>query len=257
MKDTIALITALLFSLSISVMSVARADEPEMNEIDRLAIVALEAPPLNIPPGIAVTMNPNATFGSAGGAILFGILLMAEAPEAAERAGAASNSIEELLSETDVWLPTKVLAEEVHAQLAEAQYEYVVVDPMVHPIPGLENRSYTYLMENWFRPIRSWYRSNPSEVNYMGIPEDVDLVIEIGVSNYSYMNPKMNLQVHMRLVDPKTKELLRKTRKWKYFKMGKPEEAFANEGELFKETFTYWGGQLINAELVKMKLVQK
>jgi len=63
MKEYIALITALLFSSSISVVSVARADEPEMNEIDRLAIVAIEAPPLNIPPGIGVTMNPNVAFG--------------------------------------------------------------------------------------------------------------------------------------------------------------------------------------------------
>jgi hypothetical protein len=223
-----------------------------------MAIVAIEAPPLGVAANFrpTVAMYPEMAYGSAGGALLFGVLIASEAPEAAKSAGAASKSIEELLSETDAWLPTKVLAEEVGVQLTNKLYGYVVVDPAVRAIPGVKDRTYTLFMENWMAPIRSWYGSNPSEVDYAGVPQDVDAVVEVGISNYEFHGKSMLLQVHLRLVNSTTRKVLGRSRKWKDFKIGVSEEAFANEGEVFKERFSYWGSQLISDALLDMNMVQ-
>jgi hypothetical protein len=257
MQHRIFRVFAMVCLLGGCVASGLRVNDEALHPADRLAVVAIEAPPLTVTPKLNTVVFPGMVRGSGGGALLFGILFATDAPRAIKEAEAASKSIEELLSKTEPWLPTSVLAEEVRVQLTEKQHRHVVVDPAVQFIPGVKKRTYTLFMENWMGPIRDWYNSSPSEVNYGGVPEDVVAVLEIGVLNYEVTGNTLLLQVLLRLVDPETKEVLGRARSWKQIKIGRPEEAFANEAEIFKERFAYWGSQLVANALIKMNLVHQ
>ena len=234
-----------------------RANEATVARIDNMAIVPIEAPPLIAPKKILFAGLEQMAYGSAGGAVLYGILFAMDAPEATARSGRQSASIEQLLSKTDPWLPTMILAQAAQKSLSDHGYDAVTVDVVVREIPGVADRSYTFYMENWLGPIRSWYASEPSEVDYAGVADDASNVLEIGILNYEVTGSQLLLQVMMKLVDPRTRTVVARSREWKSFEIGDPDVAFANEGRTFKEKFAYWGEQLVGQALVTMNLIDE
>ena len=118
-------------------------------------IVAMEAPPLGVPPGFSSAWTAGAigTFGpGAGIAALLGILI--ESPAASQKGGEKSRSLQTALDANQTWVPTAVLANEVQAQLAAGRITATLL-PGIKPIPGVDDRGYTVAMENWLGPIRA------------------------------------------------------------------------------------------------------
>jgi hypothetical protein len=251
------ILCALLF-LTGCVASGVTADKSSVQEMDIFQVIALEPPPLGMPSNVAKTtvgIHPEMAYGNLGGAVLFGILLAVEAPESAAARGEASESVEQLLSQEDAWIPTIILARLVQEELAAKGFRVAELDSGTAPIPSMEDRSYTFMMENWMAPIRQWYGSNPSEIEYARPEGPIDGVIEVGISNYEYAGKSLLLQVMVRLINPETKHVVARSRKYKQFDVGRPEEAFANQGLAFKSEFETRGKELIRKALDDMGLI--
>jgi hypothetical protein len=250
----------LIMLISACVAGPKSVDQRTVSEIQNVLVVALEPKPLEAPAlrnsSSTVAMFPEIAYGSAGGAVLFGILLASEAPEATTVAEAASKTAEQLLSESDPWLPTIVLAGQARDHLLEGGIAKAAVDSDVRPIPSLEDRSITFLMSNWYGPIKKWYGSDPTELDYSNIPDDVDAVLEVGLSGYTYPHSEVYLTVFLRLVEPETKSVIARTTKYTDYKVGRPEEAFADNGLIFKERFASSGGELIRKCLASIGLIE-
>lgn len=251
----------LVMLLSACVAGPKSVDLKAVSQIEKVLVVALEPTPLEAPALLnsksTVAMFPEMAYGSAGGAVLFGILLASEAPEATSAKEGASRTAEQLLSESDPWLPTIVLAGLARDHLLEGGIGRAAVDPDVRPIPGLEDRSISFLMLNWGRPIGKWYGSDLTELDYSSIPDDVDAVLEVALANYTYPHSEGYLTVYLRLVDPETKAVLARTTKYTDYKVGRPQEAFADNGLIFKERFASSGGELIRKCLASIGLIEK
>ena len=110
------------------------------------------------------------------------------------------------------WMPTAGLAR-LAAQLlqrAGTREAFVVAGYAQLPV---EDRSVTGNMENWDGPVRpGTTRRCP-----LGVPR-ADAILEVGVSNYEFgdpiapVRPRLVLQVHVKLSDPTTKQVLGRAR---------------------------------------------
>ena len=125
------------------------------------------------------------------------------------------------------------------------------------PIPGIENRNYTLYGENWMRPVRAWYNSDKSSIDYAALGADSgDVVVEIALANYSvFIKPYLLIQVMVKLVDPSNKAILGRCRRWAKPEIGKLDDALAENGKRFKKAFTLTGSELIKQCITDLRLV--
>jgi hypothetical protein len=256
-------ILRLLSLATIQCLLVFAAGEAAQAEggLQAIHIMPIEPKPLEAAafrdPDATVAMFPEVAFGSAGGAVLYGILVASKVPEATTAAQVASASAEQLLAAGEPWIPTIVLAEQARKHLEDAGQVKTSLSSGYAMIPGLEDRSITFLMSNWYKPFKIWYRSDPSNLDYTSVPNGTDAVLEVGLSGYTYPHSEVYIVVWLRLVDAETQEILAKAKSYKSYKVGRPAEAFADNGKVFKEKFAEVGGELVRKCLVKLRLLGK
>lgn len=230
----------------------------------KILVVPIEPPPLHLPPGGSSTAEifrtaqglswiPDQSTQTIGntGAMLFGILMLAKLPEAAQRSAKVSKNLEEMLSDEEAWIPTFVLAREVSNRITSLSSHDVVVAQNIYKIPGVERRENTWHMENWLGPIRNWYNQKNSPFNYTEqVFQKTDYVLEVGLLNYEIApGNRLVVQVLLKLIDPRTGGVLGRTRNWAYPKYGAIQELFDNEGKGFKKLFTETGVILVAKSL--------
>lgn len=240
-----------------------------VREMEKLQVLALEPPPLEIPQQITlqtaqIAMLPKPTIGAARAVgVVSGILILIEASSlrdapAAPETLAKSKTIEGVLRSNEIWIPTNVLADEATRQIA-ATGRSVVCVPGVQLIPGVVNRDYTLLNENWMRPIRNWYNSDISSFNYASLGADkADAVLEVALVSYSVaIEKRLLVQVAVKLINPSTGKTVGRARYWDNTVMGSLDEALSDDGKGFKQLFAQTGSKLINKCLHDLGLIQK
>jgi hypothetical protein len=223
--------------------------------LKKVQIVALEPPPLEIPQQIvlqsALIANlPKPTIGAARFVgVVSSILVIVEATSSVNAPASAetvdkSNKIESLIRGNEIWIPTRVLADEATNQIA-ATGRSVVCVPGVQLIPGVTIRDYTLFNENWLRPIRDWYNSDTSSFNYASLGADKsDAVLEVALVNYSVaLENRLLVQVMVKLVDPLTGKTIGRERDWDNPKIGNLDEALSDNGKRFKQVFAQTGSK--------------
>ncbi len=226
----------------------------------RLEVVAMEAPPLRVPPhfeSAVLGFLPKYPIEAARvGGVVTSVMVLAEMPAAGRRAGAASKKLEELLSRGEPWAPTRSLAREAAALLTAAGKPQVSVQAQLEPIPDLANREYTFWGENWSGPIRAWYRQTESTVPYQAGAEKVDAVVEVGLCNYEITSDnKLLLQVMVKVVDPASRVVRGRARASAHPALGALDQAFADGGRRFKEIFQRTGKELLAQCFKEMGLI--
>jgi hypothetical protein len=220
--------------------------------VSTLIIVPLESPPLSVNAGLsfggALGMNTgigltyvgDATAASAGRALILvsGIAMLATLPEQARQAATASTEAESLLNSRVAWQPTVALASTAQALLTEAGVGNVQVSEEIRPIPGVQNRTRTFTMHNWYGPVKDWYALDSSPFTYTPpeVPADAR-VLEVGLGNYELSNGMLFVYVNTKLVDPVTGRTIAKARKYVYPDPGDLDALFAGDASGFKRAF--------------------
>lgn len=231
----------------------------EVANIKRVHIVAMEAPPLGVPPYFQQISGFGGSITAARGIGIFNtIAILVQMPEESRRGGEVSQSLTAAMNSRDAWIPTVFLAKEVRAQL-EAIGIAGTVDPEINVLPNVQDRSYTVFMENWLAPIRAWYGDPGLVSDYSRVPfEQKTTVIEVGILNYEITSERLLLQVLIKMIDPYSGRVIGRVRADNSFSqpdLAPLEDVFANDADRFKKTFSTTGRELVKKCLVELGLM--
>ncbi len=255
--------------MSSGCMSAAiKTSSETLRGIRKIAVVPMEAPPLEVPRSIAagplaragahlLYLDPEGTigFGTVVGVMVFGIFMLVEWPLAPPESAKVAKSVDGMLESADAWKPTVVLAEEAAARIAAAGRHEVLTVRTLTKYPGIANRGRTVFLENWMAPMRDWYNRDISPVDYRAYKgQGVDAILEVGLLNYSLYGDHLILQVMLRLVDPGTGKVLGRARQTDLVRIERPDSLFDEDGKPFKELFAELGGKLVASGLITIGL---
>ncbi len=213
----------------------------------QIVIVPVEPPPL-IAPGLAArpvgaelgllaTLPESAA--QPGGRILAsvgGIVMLIQAA-AAGRSTGEPRRLDDVLADPATWLPTRALANEAAARLREDSARTVIMTTKYLRLP-VGDRAMTWHMENWYKPIRAWFNDDNAGVGYEELVTDHGVILEIGLITYEWHGPYFWAQVLMKVVDPRTGQVIGRARHFTgRRKVGPFEEVLANDVAPLKEIF--------------------
>src|SRR6185369_4980219 len=234
----------------------------DLRNIRTIKVVAMEAPPLEVPPSpsgatlfgasASMVLIPEQSLQNGGriGVMVAGILMLADLPEAMRKAAKTAVTIDSLLVNGDAWLPTVVLVQEAARQIAAAGRPDVAVRAGLQSLPGIQNRERTFFGENWQEPLRNWYDEDSSRSDYRPLRQQgIDAVVEVGLLNYALYQDTLIVQVCLKLVDPATGRVLGRGRATDYLKTMELATIFADNGRQFKEMFSTLGNRLLTKNL--------
>ncbi len=245
------------------VASQVKPSPGDLDRVKKLAVVAMEAPPLGMAPwmvrrlplhpSVIPYVLPDPQTGSpqpagfvAAGIFMFGALVIADA-----ELRRISVPLDDALAREDAWIPTVVLAQEVVDRLASQGGFEVMTMPGFRKIPGVTFHGRTVFMENWLAPIRAWYNNDTSPLDYSDLgKEQVDAVLEVGILNYEIASGDLFVvQVVLKLVDPRSGKVLGRAREAAYPEVKSPEKIFAGDAQRFKELFAQTAAPLVASSL--------
>jgi hypothetical protein len=238
-----------------------RPSSDNISKIQQIAVVPMEAPPLEIPPWLAtnsmlgvnpllVTIPQTAMdVGGPVGVMVSGILILIELPKAIKDSAKIADSIDSMLGSGEAWIPTVILAQEVAKKITSKGKCKVTLLPEVIKFPAITNRERTWHLENWYAPIRNWYSQESCFFDYRPLKnQGIDSVLEVGMLNYGLATEGLFVQVMIKLIDPATGRVFGKTRGWDVKKV-KLDELFANNGQNFKTSFSTLVEKPVNENL--------
>lgn len=234
-----------------------------IDDTKQVYIVAMESPPLDASTyyNPVIVESSNLTFGSREFAVYNTIAILLSVLDASKWGAEISESFQAVLDRDAPWSPTQALANEISTQL-NTQGLKTTVDPLIKPIAGVKNPTYTFLMENWLAPIRAWYNDTDPVSEYRHIQQDNAVyVIEVGIMNYSIENwsTALTLQVAMKLIDPASGKVIGQARATNIHSrphLGSLHQTFSGNASRFKQIFRKTGRELTAKCLVKLGLIQ-
>ena len=107
-------------------------------------------------------------------------------------------------------------------------------------------------------PIRSWYNDERPSTRYAPLAvRQIDAVAEVGVSNYEIHAGRLLLQVHVKLIDPASGQILGRARAWSSTELPSMDEVFAADAKRLKESVSRAGNKLILSCLQELGVVPK
>lgn len=231
--------------------------------LKQVYIVPMESPPLRVSSRISTTYVPSARGSDPSLQVLSAVtvmMMLLEVPEATARSARTSGLIQTALDVPAPWAPTRELAKEAEAQLVASGLKADVASS-VEPIPGVEDRSYTFTMENWLGPIRSWYEHPYAGADYRSYARDnAALVMQVALSSYRMGINDLLLEVHLKLIDPATGEAIGRasaTNSSDRAFVGTADRSFAKLAVRFKEAFAGEGKRLLKECLVRLGLAKE
>lgn len=245
-----------------------KSSEAKLSTIRAIAVIPLEPPPLagvSVSKGwgaeltstairLSMIPDPNIQPGARALALVFGVAMLIEAAAAGAEKPEQSARLEDIPSQQRAWVPTLVLAEEARTQLTAKGARKVVPITKYYRLP-VASQERTWHMENWLAPIRRWYNAELSAVEYTGLAEPVDAVLEIGLLNYELHGGLLVMQVMIKLIDPATKQVVGRARNAAFPDTGSLEELLKNDGRRFQQLFTETATKLVNKSLNDLGLL--
>jgi hypothetical protein len=159
----------------------------------------------------------------------------------------------------EMWIPTVEFAREA-SRLVTATGKASTVSAEVQPIPGVQDRRRNLMLENWLGPIRNWYNDESTSSKYAALAvKGVDLVAEVGISNYegSFDGRTFLLQVVVKLIDPRSGQLVGRARAFSSTDFMAMDKAVDNDAKRFKDFVLQAGNQLVLTCLRELRLVPR
>lgn len=232
-------------------------------QIKNIYIVPMEPPPLSLDSTYVATGSssmvhflPRYTIGMARTAgVLSGVALLLDLPEMSQRQLVYPPSVQAQVSPVETWHFSAELAQKA-MHLVTAAGKLPTVSLEMQPVPGIQERERTVLMENWMAPIRAWYNDTSPSSRYAALTaKGVGAVAEVGISNYSIFSGKLLLQVHVKLIDPTSGRLLGRARASSYTELPSMDEAFSADAKVFKESALRAGTDLLSTCLRELSVL--
>jgi hypothetical protein len=189
------------------------------SSIKTVRIVAVEAPPLEVMPDLLETRMPNyaheynmtlpstaeeAVYRSPGGILIAGKVGHGDSVEIVDLSEQGEES-----AQTTHWTPALELAATAEAQLNAAQIR-TEMNPQAARLPIAASERTAYI-GHWQEAVDRWYEQNAA-TSIEGT-KTADAVLEIGIGRYRIFEGQTSLQVLIKLIDPRSGQVLAKTSK--------------------------------------------
>jgi hypothetical protein len=230
-----------------------------MAKVHRIYVVPMESPPFVLNEWSVATENSNGEFvppppeeSLAAQGAAYVLQVLAQIPSKPPNAEALVKDAQSKLDALPVWYPTIDLSRQAAQQLSKSGRAATAISE-VQALPKAEAG---VLRGAWEARVVAWYDNELPSTAYAGYKENA-LIAEVGISAYTAFAGKLFMQVHVRLIDAKSGELIGRTRLAQMQMPPLPplDQAFANEGKQFKEIVTRTGNLLVLQCLKKLKLM--
>ena len=261
-------ILAVYLGVSLVAACVSPQVLPDPRAVSRLKgihIVPMETHPLTIDSSYIVTESASdfdfqgqyITDRARAVGVLSGIAVLIELSELSRGPVEYTQSFKKKIEPIESWFPSVEIAQEARNLLA-ASGRSPTISSEIKPIPGIQNRGRTVLMENWMAPIRAWYNDRLPCTQYAALTvKGIEAVVEIGISNYEICAGKLLLQVHIKLIDAASGQLLGRSRASSFTDLPPMRESFQGDAKLFKESVSQAGKQLLVRCLRELGMLPK
>lgn len=215
------------------------------------ASLSQSAAPLILAPSAGIRTGASAL------AVVGGMAMLLEAASAGREMPGETPEFE-MDHPSETWMPSVEFAKIAVAALQKTGSRQVrMIDGYVR-LP-IADRSTTWHMENWLGPIRRWYNSDVSTVNYTALASDhPDAILEVGLINYEYASfESLLLQVVVKLIDPRTKQVLGRVRNYEHPNAGPLAPLLQDDAEGMKRLILETGDPLLIKCLAEIGLTSK
>lgn len=206
----------------------ASSIKPPVAEIDKLStvlIVPVESPPLEIIPdpieqripayahyrNMAVEYSaPTKLYQTQGGVTIAGMVSESDdEQDLVIRYAQASPSLAIATGPEQAWTATLVLAQQAMTQLSGSNVK-AVMSRDYYRLP-MADADRSARLNHWHDAIVEWYGQNATAADYQSYA-GVDAVLELGLGNYRIFEGQTSVQVLMKLINPKTGQVIARTR---------------------------------------------
>jgi hypothetical protein len=259
MKSSPSMLLVITSLLAGCVSGGSTLDQTKAASLTHVHIVPIEGPPLS-GMNISEAALSGAELWVGGTAVgssallgVGGVMMIAALPAASAKSAAASQRIESLLDNDEIWEPTVELAQEAIRHLESVSNYSVSVDSKIRPLSGVKRREATFFMENWMAPLRAWYNADSSPFNYSDQP-DSGVVLEVGLVNYEMSLGYFTIQVVMKVVDPATGIVIANARKFSNTRFDDPDSLFEDDAAAYKSLFRDITAELVQGCIDQLRL---
>lgn len=262
-------VTSLLSGCQIETVRLSVENAASMKGV---MLVALETPPLEVIPDLLETRQPvirsletmeisvysePALYRYPGGILIFGqsvsddnIDKLADSDTLLTR-GNTPFSNEPKFSQP--WLPTQELVFRT-AELLSKQGMKVIFNGMYRHL-SLNSEQRQSHLSHWHDAIAQWYEEKISPIDYTKLATTpVDAVIEVGINDFRIFEGQINIQVLMKVIEPKSGRVLAKTGNSDYVNPSFAETLLLPDGSAFKQLISKMGIKLIESDFKSIGL---
>lgn len=238
----------------------------KMAEIRSILVVPVESSPLQVIPDLIETRFPvyrqyqyqampfyvfleEKIYSHPGGVLIAGLVSKDDSVSVAELHQTSdsldkSASLELATSLSEYWSPSFVLAQEAVSQLNRDGVKAVLSKHYYRLAIASGDRNAN--LGNWHNAIGQWYNQSMSSIDYRRFDQEhVDAVLEVGIDSYRIFDAQTSLQVLIKLIDPKTRQVIGRISEKTFSVEDSPQTLLHHEAEKFKRLMTGMGAQLV------------
>lgn len=144
------------------------------------------------------------------------------------------------------WTPTLLLAQQALSQLREHNLKARLShDYSCLPMADTDRNA---ALSHWHDATLTWYGQNTATADYRPYA-GIDAVLELGLGSYRIFAGQMSLQVLMKLIDPRTGQVIARTRVKAYTTEYVGEAVLGRDSEVFKQRLAQMSSQLLTQGL--------
>jgi hypothetical protein len=238
----------------------------KVSAIKKIVIIPMESPPLkldsfvsqspqfarNLGMSAPLVLIPDAATHAIGtsGVLFSSILMLAKLPESAKKSAQMEKTIDEVLNNKETWKPSIVIANLVADQLSQNPNFKIIVDKKEQKYPTIQKMSDLGFYER-LKVMEKWYVEESPPFDYSDyLKKDIDCIMGIGIYAYGLNYPgDIWMMIHLKVIDPKSGELLGKAVKIQTgYRVGL-EKLFNNNAEKLKKAVIIISQPLIEGSL--------
>ncbi|MGR9035093.1 MAG: hypothetical protein ACU83O_00680 [Gammaproteobacteria bacterium] len=228
--------------------------EAAMMNMHTVLVVPVESPPLEVYPDLLETRMPvyrhfdnmaiqwpveEKIYWNPGGIMVAGNVVLGD-----DVAEAIVNATDLADPQSDSWSPTQELSTAAATYLNGSRIKAELY-PQLHPLP-IASKDRNANLAHWHGAVERWYEQNTSATDYpQTAAEPLDAVLEVGIGHYRIFGGQTSLQVFIKLVNPKTRQVIAKTGKKTWVLDGSAQSLLYPEGERFKSLIRKRGAELL------------
>ncbi|MDD2722849.1 MAG: hypothetical protein PHH59_02335 [Methylovulum sp.] len=197
----------------------------EISKLSRILVVPVESPPLEIAPDPIEDRIPvyrhyrnmaidfplaSKLYRTSGGVTIAGFVSDSDDGQEFAILGEPAQPVLAIATGLEqAWTPTLVLARQALAQLTENHIKAVLSrDYYRLPMTDADRNAQ---LSHWHDAIVKWYGQDMTAADYQTYP-GIDAVLELGFGNYRIFEGQTSVQVLMKLINPRTRQVIARTR---------------------------------------------